>query len=181
VRRNDSLTVTSPSTPLCIKSPFSCHFNHLLHRSILFQSSMDSLKHDPFPYCKKALAFAIIKTIMIDFNQIESSFHDLARLLCKASPIALSSVMVGYFTLCPDNLDLLHRSFPKISKDCSNLDKSGQYFAIRTLTISARHCFSNPTDRLADHHCLQIYAKKSSIPLPDRCRCRCRCCDRVPF
>jgi AP-3 complex subunit beta len=101
---------------------------------------------DPSPYVKKAAAYAMIKAAELseDQSETEALLPLLQRLLGDKSPIAFSGAIAAYWSLCPDNIELLHPHFRYICQNISKLDPWAQVFTLRALTVYARYCFRNP-------------------------------------
>ena len=105
---------------------------------------------DPSPYVKKAAAFAMIKACELEPNEIESYLPLIERLLADPSPIAFSGAIAAYWSLCPDNIDMLHPHFRYMCQNIMKFDEYAQLFIIRSLTIYSRYCFKNPEDEQVD-------------------------------
>jgi AP-3 complex subunit beta len=114
------------------------------------QDAINKVIGDASPYVKKAAAFAMIKACELEPNEIESYLPLVDRLLGDQSPIAFSGAITAYWTLCPDNIDMIHPHFRYICQNISKFDSYAQVFALRALTIYARYCFKNPATDTAD-------------------------------
>lgn len=140
---------------------------------------------DPSPYVKKAAAFAMIKACELEPNEIENYLPLIERLLADSSPIAFSGAIAAYWSLCPDNIDMLHPHFRYMCQNISKFDEYAQLFIIRALTIYSRYCFKNPEneevdesaaafwddgpqkDTLSGDHLMLIHAAKRLLQSPN--------------
>jgi len=110
------------------------------------QDAINQVIGDPSPYVKKAAAYAMVKAAELSDNESETEVFLplLERLLSDNSPIAFSGAIAAYWSLCPDNIDLLHKHFRQICQNISKLDPWAQMFTLRAFTVYARYCFKNP-------------------------------------
>lgn len=108
------------------------------------QNAISQVIGDPSPYVKKAAAYAMIKASELEPNEIPSYLPLIERLLGDSSPIAFSGAIVAYWSLCPDNIELLHPYFRSICQNITKLDEWAQVITLRALTTYSRYCFKNP-------------------------------------
>ena len=111
------------------------------------KDAVQQVAGDASPYVKKAAAFAIIKAAELseDESETEEYLPILERFLNDDSPITFSGAIAAYWSLCPDNIELLHPRFRWICQNMGKLDPWAQVFTLRSLTVYARYCFKNPT------------------------------------
>ena len=111
------------------------------------QDAISQVSGDPSPYVKKAAAFAIVKAAELaeDESETEVYLPILERLLADQNPIAFSGAIAAYWSLCPDNVEMLHPHFRYMCQNMRKFDPWAQVFALRSLTVYARYCFKNPS------------------------------------
>ncbi|KAH0788093.1 Adaptin N terminal region family protein [Histomonas meleagridis] len=108
------------------------------------QNAVVQVIGDPSPYVKKAAAYAMIKASEMEPNEIPTYIPLIERLLGDSSPIAFSGAIAAYWSLCPDNIELLHPYFKSICQNIKKLDEWSQMITLRALTTYSRYCFRNP-------------------------------------
>ncbi|KAH0786936.1 Adaptin N terminal region family protein [Histomonas meleagridis] len=143
-----SLTDTDPiirATSLKILSSFN-------HKEILpvIQDAVNQVIGDPSPYVKKEVAFAIIKAAELDPNEIENYIPLIERIMKDQHPISFSGAIAAYWSLCPDNIKMLHPHFKFICTNITRFDEFAQVFIIRSMTLYTRYCFKNPETQTED-------------------------------
>ena len=112
----------------------------------VIKDSIQQVQGDTNPYVKKVAAYAIIKFAELteDESEIEELLPVLERFLNDDDPIAFSGAIATYWSLCPDNIEFLHKRFRFMCNNLEKFDVWGQVFALRSLTVYARYCFKNP-------------------------------------
>ena len=110
----------------------------------VLKDAINQVAGDPSPYVKKEAAFAIIKASELDPNEIENFIPIIERIMKDQHPISFSGAITAYWTLCPDNIELLHPHFKFICTNITKFDEFAQVFIIRAMTIYTRYCFKNP-------------------------------------
>lgn len=108
------------------------------------RSSVNQVINDTSPYVKKAAAFAMIKASEMEPSEIPNYLQLIGYLLGDSSPIAFSGAIAAYWSLSPDNIDLLHPHFRSICQNITKLDEYAQILTLRALTVYSRRCFKNP-------------------------------------
>lgn len=149
------------------------------------KDAVEQVSGDPSPYVKKAAAYAIIKACEADPEQIQDYIPIIKRLLEDQSPIAFSGAIAAYWTLCPDNIDLLHPIYRFMCQNIRKYDEWTQIYILRSLTIYSRYCFKNPDlgeedetgaafwdenaqkDMISGDHILLIHAAKQCLNSPN--------------
>jgi AP-3 complex subunit beta len=114
------------------------------------QDAITRMVGDPSPYVKKEVAFSMIKACEIDPDEIDTYRPLLDRLLGDTSPIAFSGAIAAYWSLCPDNIELLHGRFRFMCQNITKFDSFGQVFVLRALTVYCRYCFKAPESESVD-------------------------------
>jgi AP-3 complex subunit beta len=111
------------------------------------KDAVQQVAGDASPYVKKAASFAIIKAAELseDESETEEYLPILERFLNDESLITFSGAIAAYWSLCPDNIELLHPRFRWICQNMGKLDPWAQVFTLRSLTVYARYCFKNPS------------------------------------
>ena len=108
------------------------------------RTSVNQIINDTSPYVKKAAAFAMIKASEMEPSEIPNYLQLIGFLLGDSSPIAFSGAIAAYWSLSPDNVDLLHPHFRSICQNITKLDEYAQILTLRALTVYSRRCFKNP-------------------------------------
>jgi AP-3 complex subunit beta len=114
------------------------------------QDALTRMVGDPSPYVKKEVALSMIKASEVDPDEIDTYLPLLERLLGDSSPIAFSGAIAAYWSLCPDNVELLHPRFRFMCQNVTKFDSFAQVFVLRSLTVYCRHCFIPPESESLD-------------------------------
>ena len=112
----------------------------------VIKDSIQQVQGDTSPFVKKVAAYAIIKFAELtdDEREVEELLPVLERFLNDDDPIAFSGAIATYWSLCPDNIEFLHKRFRFMCNNIEKLDVWGQVYTLRALTVYARYCFKNP-------------------------------------
>jgi len=132
---------------MSLKAMTSVHHDENLP---VIQAAVNQVSGDTSPYVKKECAYAIIKAAEIDANCIEEFLPILQRLLLDPSPISFSGAIAAYWSICPDNIELLHPIFRPVLQNIHKYDPFAQIHILRSMTVYARYCFKNPTEEDED-------------------------------
>jgi AP-3 complex subunit beta len=114
------------------------------------QDAVVRMVGDPSPYVKKEAGFAMIKAAEVDPNEIDFYLPYIERLLGETSPIAFSGAIAAYWSLCPDNIELLHPRYRFMCQNIRSFDAFCQVFVLRSLTVYCRYCFRAPPAEAVD-------------------------------
>ena len=93
---------------------------------------------DSSPYVRRCAANAAPKLSMLDREQLEPLKKILDKLLRDSSTMVLGAAVGAFAEVCPDDFELLHRSYRKLCHLLADMDEWCQILTLHTLLRYAR-------------------------------------------
>ena len=93
---------------------------------------------DSSPYVRRCAANAAPKLSMLDREQVEPLKKILDKLLRDSSTMVLGAAVGAFAEVCPDDFELLHRSYRKLCHLLADMDEWCQILTLHTLLRYAR-------------------------------------------
>ena len=100
---------------------------------------------DSSPYVRRCAANAAPKLSMLDREQVEPLKKILDKLLRDSSTMVLGAAVGAFAEVCPDDFELLHRSYRKLCHLLADMDEWCQILTLHTLLRYARVQFVDPS------------------------------------
>lgn len=99
---------------------------------------------DMSPYVRKTAAHAIPKLYSLDPEQKEELVLVIEKLLQDKTTLVVGSAVMAFEEVCPERIDMIHKSYRKLCNLLVDVDEWGQVFILNMLTRYARTQFTNP-------------------------------------
>ncbi|RNA11859.1 AP-3 complex subunit beta-2 [Brachionus plicatilis] len=99
---------------------------------------------DMSPYVRKTAANAITKLYNLDQELKDELIEIIEKLLADKTILVAGSAIAAFEEVCPERIDLIHKSFRKLCNLLIDVDEWGQVIIINMLTRYARTQFLNP-------------------------------------
>lgn len=99
---------------------------------------------DMSPYVRKTAAHAIPKLYSLDPEQKEELVLVIEKLLQDKTTLVVGSAVMAFEEVCPERIDMIHKSFRKLCNLLVDVDEWGQVFILNMLTRYARTQFTDP-------------------------------------
>ncbi|KAI5714193.1 hypothetical protein M8J76_012670 [Diaphorina citri] len=99
---------------------------------------------DMSPYVRKTAAHAIPKLYSLDPEQKEELVLVIEKLLQDKTTLVVGSAVMAFEEVCPERIDMIHKSYRKLCNLLVDVDEWGQVFILNMLTRYARTQFTDP-------------------------------------
>ncbi|XP_006812091.1 AP-3 complex subunit beta-2-like [Saccoglossus kowalevskii] len=100
--------------------------------------------NDMSPYVRKTAAHAIPKLYCLDPELKEQLIEVIEKLLSDKTTLVAGSVVYSFEEVCPERIDLIHKSYRKLCNLLIDVEEWGQVVIINMLTRYSRTQFLDP-------------------------------------
>lgn len=136
----------------------------------IVQMGIKKCSSDPSPNVRKAAAISLVKVFANHGNSsVQELTEHLTRLLKDRDINVLSSAILSFRIICPDNFDLIHGHFRRFCSLVTDLDEWSQIYLVELLTNYARHFLPKPkifNKANNDSEYIELPENYNEIPYP---------------